>query len=79
MKITSAPFSNETILDKLPKAKAPASCIIFDIVNVNMIGCVWIEEGKQILKCTSKLGEGVTSATGYARFSYPVDATWTPS
>ena len=44
-----------------------------------MIGCVWIEEGKQILKCTSKLGEGVTSATGYARFSYPIDETWTPS
>ena len=77
--ITSAPFSNEIILDKLPKAKAPASCIIFDIINVNMIGCVWIEEGKQNIKCTSKLGEGVTKATGYARFSYPVDKTWTPS
>ena len=77
--ITSAPFSNEIILDKLPKAKAPASCIIFDIVDVKMIGCVWIEEGKQILKCTSKLGEGVTKETGYARFSYPVDKTWTPS
>ena len=77
--ITSAPFSNEIILDKLPKAKAPASCIIFDIVDVKMIGCVWIEEGKQVLKCTSKLGEGVTKETGYARFSYPVDKTWTPS
>ncbi len=77
--ITENSFSNETILDNLPKAKAPASCIIFDIVDVKMLGSVWIEEGKQILKCTAKLGDGVTKETGYARFSYPVDKTWTPS
>ena len=77
--ITENSFSNETILNNLPKAKAPASCIIFDIVDVKMLGSVWIEEGKQILKCTAKLGDGVTKETGYARFSYPVDKTWTPS
>ena len=77
--ITENSFSNETILNNLPKAKAPASCIIFDVVDAKILGSVWIEDGKQILKCTAKLGDGVTKETGYARFSYPVDKTWTPS
>ena len=76
--ITSS-LSNETIVNDLPKAKAPSSVVLTDFKGTKNLGMVWIDSGKQILKCSTTLEDGVTKVKGYGRFSYPIDETWTPS
>ena len=72
-------LSMETIIDNLPKAKVSVSFTLVDRMGSKAVGLGWIDVGKEVIYCNAKLEAEGTTSRGYARFSYPIDVTWTPS